>query len=241
MSTLARYSFILRYLEFLQSCGVPDPARYTHAIGDAYINSNRAYHNHTHILFMLDKFASDINENKIELNDWERKCVMMAIWWHDFVYDPQAKDNELQSIAAWEQFVDQTAQESSALLSLKTPVSFLINCTISHTVPPTTEDSWLSDIVVSYFLDLDLAILATEPVVYRTYADNIRSEYIGYTIEDYRKGRIAVLRGFLDRENIFLMGRIEEKAESMRDMENLARKNIGWEVGELEAGRLPER
>ncbi|KAK6532129.1 hypothetical protein TWF694_003290 [Orbilia ellipsospora] len=241
MSTLARYMFILRYLEFLQSCGVLDPARYTNAMGAAYINSNRAYHNHTHILFMLDKLTSDINQNKIELNDWERKTVIMAIWWHDFVYDPQSKDNEIQSIAAWEQFVDQVAQESSALLSFKTPVSLLINCTITHTVPSTAEDLWLSDLIVSYFLDLDLAILATERVVYQAYAEGIRNEYISYTIEDYRKGRVAVLKGFLERENIFLMSGIEGKVESMRDMEKRARNNIGWEVGELEAGRLPER
>ncbi|KAK6362598.1 hypothetical protein TWF730_000055 [Orbilia blumenaviensis] len=240
MSLLAKYSFFHRYLEFLQSCGVPDPGRYSQPMGDAYSEPHRSYHNTTHINFMLDKLAQDVSSEIVKLSDWEGKCVMFAVWWHDFVYNPQAKDNEIQSIIAWERFVDQVSETSPVLEPYKTPVSSLIHCTIKHSIPSPTSDSLLSPALVSYFLDLDLAILATSRDIYTAYANNIRSEYQSYSIADYRNGRIAVLKGFLGRERIFLTSNIEGKGESMEAMEARARQNINWELGELESGRLPK-
>ncbi|KAK6535801.1 hypothetical protein TWF281_000052 [Arthrobotrys megalospora] len=239
MSLLARYAFMHRYLEFLQSCGVPDPGRYSQPMGDAYTEPHRAYHNTSHITFMLDKLAEDVRNKNVELSDWEQRCIMFAVWWHDFVYNPQAKDNELQSITAWENFVDQVSQTSPILESYKAPVSLLIHCTIAHTVPSPIPSSLLSPALVSYFLDLDLAILAASRDIYIAYSNNIRSEYNNYSITDYRNGRTAVLKGFLGREKIFLMSNLEGVGAKMEAMENLARQNVSWEVGELESGRLP--
>ncbi|KAK6516092.1 hypothetical protein TWF506_006003 [Arthrobotrys conoides] len=239
MSILAKYAFLHRYLEFLQSCGVPDPGRYSQSMGDAYGEPHRAYHNTTHITFMLDSLAEDLKDRRIELSDWEQKCITFAIWWHDFVYDPQAKDNELQSIIAWENFVDQVSHTSSVLESYKVPVSSLIRCTISHTVPSSSSGSSSKPELISYFLDLDLAILAASRDVYTTYANNIRNEYSSYSISDYRTGRTAVLKGFLDRKDVFLTTSLEGAGEKMQNMERLARQNVSWEMGELESGRLP--
>ncbi|KAK6508803.1 hypothetical protein TWF481_003572 [Arthrobotrys musiformis] len=241
MSLLAKYAFLHRYLESLQSCGVPDPGRFSQPMWDAYGEPHRAYHNNTHITFMLDKLAEDVRTGNIELSGWEQRCVMLAVWWHDFVYNPQAKDNELQSIMAWESFVDEVSQTSPALESYKIPVSSLIHCTISHTVPPSPDlDNQLSPALVSYFLDLDLAILAAPRDAYMAYANNIRREYSSYSIADYRNGRTAVLKGFLERENIFLTSSLESTGRRMDKMENLARQNVSWEIGELESGRLPQ-
>ncbi|KAK6357745.1 hypothetical protein TWF718_002053 [Orbilia javanica] len=240
MSLLAEYAFLHRYLEFLQSCGVPDPGQYSQPMGEAYGEPHRAYHNTTHITFMLDKLAEDMRSGNIELSDREQKCIMFAIWWHDFVYNPQAKDNELQSIVAWENFVDQVSGTSSVLESYKIPVSSLINCTISHTLPPSDPGGFLSPVLASYFLDLDLAILAAPRGVYIAYANSIRSEYNNYSIMDYRNGRTKVLKGFLDRETVFLTSTLEGFKEKTENMELVARQNIGWEIEELESGRLPQ-
>ncbi|KAF3317341.1 hypothetical protein TWF173_010993 [Orbilia oligospora] len=240
MSVLAKYAFLHRYLEFLQSCGVPDPGQYSQPMGNAYNEPHRVYHNTAHITFMLDKLAEDVKTRKIELSGWEQNCVMFAVWWHDFVYNPQVKDNELQSILAWEDFVDRVSQTSPVLESYKTPVSSLIHCTISHTLPPPIPDTLLTPALISYFLDLDLAILATSQDIYAAYANNIRSEYSNYPISDYRSGRMAVLKSFLGREDIFLTTSLGGGGEDMQIMESLARKNISWEIEELESGRLPQ-
>ncbi|RVD80143.1 uncharacterized protein DFL_008049 [Arthrobotrys flagrans] len=240
MSLLAKYAFLHRYLEFLQSCGVPDPGQYTQPMGDAYREPHRAYHNTAHITFMLDKLAEDVRTGNVELSDWEQRCIMFAVWWHDFVYNPQAKDNELQSMTAWENFVDQVSQTSSVLEPYKIPVSSLIHCTISHIVLASSLGGPLSPALVSYFLDLDLAILAASRDTYTAYANNIRSEYSNYSIADYRNGRMAVLKSFLGRDKIFLTSSLEGAREKMENMESLARQNVSWEIGELESGRLPQ-
>ncbi|EPS39063.1 hypothetical protein H072_7149 [Dactylellina haptotyla CBS 200.50] len=242
MSLLPQHAFRTRYSEFLNSCGVPGSLEYSEAMEQAYTDPSRAYHNNTHITFMLDKLAGDISSGQIILTDWEQKCVTFAIYWHDFVYDSQtqANDNERQSIIEWKYFVDQVSRISPILQTYLQPVSILIDCTIKHAVPDIMESPLLSTNVISYFLDLDLAILASERDVYSTYANNIRKEYRSYPLQDYRNKRAEVLKGFLDREKIFLMSRIEGKEDSMRGMEEKARENVGWEVGELEAGRMPE-
>ncbi|EWC44402.1 hypothetical protein DRE_01228 [Drechslerella stenobrocha 248] len=81
---------------------------------EAYSQPHRAYHDTTHITFMLGRLDDDVLEGEIEFDEWERRCVMLAIWWHDYVYDPRSKDNEVQSILAWEGFVDQVSHAQGA-------------------------------------------------------------------------------------------------------------------------------
>lgn len=143
-------------------------------------------------------------------------------------------------MTAWENFVDQVSQTSSVLEPYKIPVSSLIHCTISHIVLASSLGGPLSPALVSYFLDLDLAILAASRDTYTAYANNIRSEYSNYSIADYRNGRMAVLKSFLGRDKIFLTSSLEGAREKMENMESLARQNVSWEIGELESGRLPQ-
>lgn len=82
--------------------------------------------------------------------------------------------------------------------------------------------------------------MSAQPKVYQKYAEDIRKEYIHYPIDEYRKGRAAVLKGFMERENIFLMAKIEGHENMAQEMEVSARLNVAWEIGELEAGRLPQ-
>ncbi|KAK6343799.1 hypothetical protein TWF696_007461 [Orbilia brochopaga] len=234
-------AFLLRYADLLQSCGLSDPERHARVVADAYNQPHRAYHNHAHITFMLDKLDNDILNHGLELTDLERHCVKFAIWWHDYVYDPNARDNEIQSIGAWEEFVNHLSADSAVLSAYKAPVSYLIECTISHTSPASAEaEQSLSPGLVSYFLDLDLAILASPREVYRTYADNIRREYIQYCLDDYRKGRANVLRRFLERGNIFSSSAREHNLPRVEDLESRARENIEWELSELDSGNLPK-
>jgi hypothetical protein len=58
----------------------------------AYAEPHRRYHTRRHIeqcLALLDEVP--------DLMDSERQVLTYAIWWHDAVYDPLAKDNESRS------------------------------------------------------------------------------------------------------------------------------------------------
>ena len=56
-----------------------------------YQEKHRAYHNLEHVndcLNQLDNFESEITDKHI---------IEMAIWYHDIIYNPYGKNNELKS------------------------------------------------------------------------------------------------------------------------------------------------
>ena len=62
-----------------------------------YSEKQRAYHTLQHLyecLVLLDLIRADLKD---------AHAVELAIWFHDAVYDPQAKDNELKSAELFEQ------------------------------------------------------------------------------------------------------------------------------------------
>jgi len=134
-----------------------------------------------------------------------------------------------------------------ALDTYAAAVTHLIHSTISHSLPPSNLLN-LHASLTSFFLDLDLSIFAAPPAIYKKYAHNIRKEYIHYPIETYRSGRLAVLKGFIRREKVFLTSSLllhskddarGDAMVKMEEMEEAARKNLGWEVEGLERGSLP--
>lgn len=61
----------------------------------------------------------------------------------------------------------------------------------------------------------------------------IRLEYQHYPEDAYRKGRAAVLKGFLGRERLFFSSVAETEG-----WEERARENLEYEIGLLENGKL---
>ena len=78
------------------------------------------------------------------------------------------------------------------------------------------------------FLDLDLSILGTTVDKYDEYSSQVRREYECYSDQQYRQGRIKVLRSFLDRETLFFTPYFRDKLDSK------ARRNIEREIEILE-------
>lgn len=210
-----------------------------------YEEPQRSYHTLAHISAMLE--GSDATD----LNSTTRRTIELAIWFHDAVYDPTAfpSSNEIESNALWEAFVDDAGtslvrphllQQTKQLIVLlpqinfKTPVTRLILATIKHQLPPPDDLDSLSLASVAIFLNLDISILASSTDDYGAYARAIRKEYQHVPVEEYRAGRIKVLRSFLGRERIFLGD------ENNSAKEEKARRNLVEECEGLSSGRLPE-
>lgn len=67
----------------------------------AYSEKHRAYHTIQHLyecLVLLESVRSYLKDVN---------AVALALWFHDVVYDPQAKDNELKSAELFEQYLAQ--------------------------------------------------------------------------------------------------------------------------------------
>ncbi len=156
-----------------------------------YSEPERHYHNWDHIEALLRHYRR-----------WEKHFhrpgpVLWALYWHDAIYDPQAKDNEEQSAVLLE---DRAASHlSSGDLAF---AAAIIRATAAHKVPGGLSAEDAAD--AALFLDFDLSILGAPTHVYDRYETDIRKEYDFVQEAAFRAGRGVILKGFLARERLYL-------------------------------------
>ncbi len=175
----------------------------------AYTQPDRYYHNLNHIyhaIATLNRFSDLANP----------RAVYLTAWFHDFVYDPQASDNEIQSARA-ARYLLADLGESPATIER---VSLLILATQGHQIDPDDRD-------LCIFLDADLAILGTAPATYQAYQKSIRREYGWVADAEYQAGRIRVLESFLARDRLYYTQLL------FNELESIARLNLEGEIAFL--------
>jgi predicted metal-dependent HD superfamily phosphohydrolase len=150
----------------------------------------------------------------------DRNLIRFAIWFHDAIYDPLAKDNEERS-AEWAR----EALTHLNLIELARSVSALVLKTKDHARGDASPDE-------AMFLDMDIAILGAPRAAYAAYAKDIRAEYAAAPDEAFAAGRGAFLRSWLARERLFRTDAYHAELDAA------ARANMKWELGELLAGRM---
>jgi predicted metal-dependent HD superfamily phosphohydrolase len=188
----------------------------------AYTHPDRHYHNLNHIyhlLTILERFDRENSPNSAHLQD--SSSVILAAWFHDFVYDPQAADNEIQSAKA----------ATKLLANLNIPLDLdrieqLILATQGHQIDPDDAD-------LCIFLDADLAILGADPARYEAYRRSIRREYDRVDEASYRTGRSRVLASFLQRDRLYYTDLLFDELEA------IARVNLQQEISLLEGYSNP--
>jgi predicted metal-dependent HD superfamily phosphohydrolase len=162
----------------------------------AYRSTDRHYHNIGHILHCLGELdclrPSCTNADAVEL----------AIWYHDAVYDPKAKDNEKRS-AELAAGAMQAAHLKSDLIG---HVENLILATRHSAVPAEPDPQVL--------VDIDLSILGQPHESFAAYEHAIRKEYAHVPDGAFREGRSTILRSFLDRPTIYSTAPMRAKYES---------------------------
>jgi len=140
----------------------------------------------------------------------------LAVWWHDAVYDPQARDNEENSA--------DLARVQMAELGIVRPIieetSRLILMTKNHWDGPSAGDG-------DCFLDADIAILGASPAAYDAYSKQVREEYSWAPDDRYRAGRSAFLNFVLARSRLFRTDAFETAYAAQ------ARANMGRELSSL--------
>ncbi|WP_181773395.1 HD domain-containing protein [Amycolatopsis pittospori] len=146
----------------------------------------------------------------------ERALVAIAAWTHDVVYDARPGEDERAS-AAWTRDELTNARVAEADI---TRAEELVLATITHDAPG-------DDRLATSLLDADLAILGASPEAYEEYANGVREEYSIYSDEDWRAGRVAVLRKLLARPRLYRSEIARARWES-RARENLAGELTRW-------------
>jgi predicted metal-dependent HD superfamily phosphohydrolase len=150
-------------------------------------------------------------------------AVQLAVWYHDAVYDPRAKDNEARSA--------DLAERELAVLGLSAEVVKHVGDLVRSTAHFDAATFSGSDFDTLH--DADLAILGASEVRYARYAADVRKEYAWVPEADYRAGRRKVLESFLTRERIYRTGVMFAEGEEA------ARRNMRAEVIALDEPRPP--
>ena len=146
----------------------------------------RVYHGQAHVDALLDDFRA--SRDAFHMPD----AVELAIWFHDAVYIPGARDNEARSADLLRQLLDGLVSAPTLALA-----ETMVRATEHHTVPNALPAPQAED--VAGFLDMDMAILGAEPATYDDYAEGVAREFIPVVGEAaYRHGRATFLRAALD-------------------------------------------
>lgn len=201
----------------------------------AYLEPHRHYHTLEHIIYMF---------NKAKEWEWQPSDELIyAIWFHDAVYEPGAKDNEEKSIKMLMDVVSIPAGSKGWFVGSNDHIvraRAMILDTKTHI--PTIEES-------KQLIDLDLAILGEDEIIdinsidgfslegyfssykyslrgfgfYDKYLTNVRREYSHVSDKDWAKGRSDWIKSMLSREQIFY-------TEDGKKLEAQARNNLKMEL-----------
>jgi predicted metal-dependent HD superfamily phosphohydrolase len=196
------------FLQVLQQYGVPDTqinSLWTE-LADAYNSPKRHYHNLHHLQDMLSHLqqATHLLHNA--------NSLVLALCYHDMVYNTLKKDNE----------------EQSALVAVKRltaaalPETVIAQC--REAILATKKHQRHTHEDINLFTDADLAILGSPPATYQQYVQAIRKEYAIYPDLLYNPGRRKVLQHFIAADTIF------KTAFFRQQYEEQARKNIAMEL-----------
>lgn len=156
-----------------------------HALAERYGEPHRAYHTLDHIAACLEWF-----EECRHLAEYPDE-VALGIWFHDAIYDPRSKTNELQSAA----LACELLKRSGVPHDVIRRVDSLIMATAHGTLPLTLDEQLL--------VDIDFSILGADPETFDAYCRGIRIEYSFVPAELYRAARSQILREFLERDYLF--------------------------------------
>lgn len=189
-----------RWIAHWAMLGLPaDPVLLERVLA-AYAEPARHYHTLQHLGECLDLF-----EHVAHLAARPGEAAL-ALWFHDAIYIPLAKDNEARS-ADW---AGEALRAAGASANVIERVAALIMATAHHEAP--------ADSDARLVIDIDLAILGSAPVRFAEYEQQIRSEYAAVPADLYAEKRREVLAGFLAWPVIYmtpeLHARLEEQARS---------------------------
>lgn len=189
-----------------------DAAAIYDLLAAAYGAPDRHYHTLDHVGDMLRTVS-----RLTELTD-DPSAVQLAVWFHDAVYDPRAKDNEHRSAELAVTLLGPVGVPRAEL----DKVARLVRATAHF-----ADARPAGDRETAALLDADLAVLGADPARYRRYAAAIRREYAWVPDADYRAGRAQVLEHFLARPRLFRTDLMHHECDDQ------ARENLENELASL--------
>jgi len=179
---------------------------------DYYNKNGHFYHNLNHIENFLRNCLPYLDACKY-IDE-----IILAVFYHDAVYDSLRTDNEEKSA----QLARTDLKELGLDKNIRIRIMELIRRTANHTVRYKKDR-----FEMQLFLDGDIAILGSNWELYKEYANAIRKEYIRIPDRIFKKKRKKFLLALLKEKKLFYVPEFKEKYEAK------ARENILKEINEI--------
>lgn len=178
---------------------------------EAYGEPHRRYHTLAHVeacLAWLD-WCWSLAERPHE--------IVLAIFFHDAVYDPRAHggENEARSAALAEAVLSGAGGEPGAIAR----VAAMVRATAGH-------DAGGDDVDTALLVDIDLAILGASPRAYARFEADVRAEYAAFDDATYAAGRAQVLTALRMRAPLYVTPVLAEQLTAR------ARRNLDAAIAE---------
>lgn len=184
---------------------------------EKYTEGWRRYHTFFHIKCMLDEL--DTVRDKIKNPEF----VEFAIFLHDLIYRPGAKDNEAQSAAVAKGWLLFMGADKKTVRSVVRLISVATRHPKSTKARLSNDEKFMSD------LDLYGFSLSWDTVLGSSM--DVRREFSSYSDEEFRKGHAAFIMD-LAHHRIYLTEHYHERYEKIaRKNMKLLLKNIFQAVG----------
>ncbi len=204
---------LMNFLSMNFESSSEDRVKITDDLFKQYQHASRHYHNMEHIqncLWELDQLQNQsIDKPSIEL----------AIWYHDVIYSPASKSNEIKSAKKMKEelghFVSKIDLDDVSKMIQSGP----------------RNDSNLTD-SEKYFFDIDYSILGQREFEYMAYRQNVRLEFIAVPSWIYHLKRKSFLKNTLKNG-------IYQTEEFRARFEETAVKNILSELSKMPYKILP--
>ena len=138
---------------------------------------------------------------------WRIHCerpgeVAIALWFHDAIHDPMESGNEVKS-ASW-----------AAQALMAAGVGSDVSQRVDDLVMATRHDKGAEGADAQLLVDIDLAILSSPQARFDRYDRDVRKEYESVPVFRYRVQRAHVLKGFMNRTQIFNSAPAQDMLES---------------------------
>lgn len=192
--TLLKRRFAEVWDRNLRQSAVSKSGQVSEIIINRHQELHRHYHNTRHLAFCL----SEHREAQAEMTSPD--IIELALWFHDVVYVPNARDNEEKSAAL---FMEVARNQLSDKLIQSVAAIIPATC---HQKPPRTVEE-------AYVLDIDLASLGLPWEEFNRDNQALRAEAPRIHDNLYYEGKVAFLSALLERDNIYYTDYFSNKYE----------------------------
>lgn len=198
------------WMDLCERLGVESDCR--HVVWQALVSAYSEPHRHYHTLVHIKAVVGHAERLRERLRDPD--TVLLALYFHDVVYDAARQDNETRSADMMRELLPDIDTKRAGAM---------IEATKHHTAT--------SDPDTNLLLDIDMSILGADWAAYRAYAEGVYREYLPiYGHDAYAAGRAALfLQPTLARDAIFLTPEFAGRETVARD--NLHREIALWQAG----------